>query len=76
MNNTTIKTAASSILTDLQAARHAVELAGRLYANQHTRATKTALRQAQAQEVHLLKEYHDARLLQLAQVTEQMKRAQ
>lgn len=75
-NDITAQTSASKVLTDLQAARQEVQLAGRLYADQHTRVTKIAFRKAQEKEARLLKDYHNARMLQLSRVTEQMKRVQ
>jgi hypothetical protein len=73
--NTTTRTSAADILTDLQQAQKDVQAAGRLHADQHTKQTKQALKAARARADQLLLDYHSARLLQLATITDQMNKA-
>jgi hypothetical protein len=54
---TTVRTSSEKALRIWQQARRDVELAGRLYADQHTTATKKALRAAQDREIQALRNY-------------------
>jgi hypothetical protein len=62
----TVKTSAADALTDWQQAVRKVEAAGRLHADQQTRKTKLALKQAQAEAEKLLKNYYIARMMTYA----------
>ena len=72
--STTVKTSSADALTDLQQARQRVIQAGMDHANHHTRATKLALRAAQAEEQRLTLNYYNSRLMRLAAITTKQQR--